>query len=133
MTCEEKKEACKQASLQISSAEAISVFNDAYAPLIKQELKSSQVPVNSTICSRRGREEHVLSAAPHTHTHISTSSLATASKQPKILSFSVYSPDKLLQVRFISRRACFSEMALLISSRTRLSSLERFKLSCSAA
>lgn len=51
----------------------ISMFNDAYAPLIKQEFKGSQVPLNSTICSRQGREEHVLSAALHTRTLTHTS------------------------------------------------------------
>lgn len=51
----------------------ISMFNDAYAPPIKQEFKGSQVPLNSTICSRQGREEHVLSAALHTRTLTHTS------------------------------------------------------------
>lgn len=129
MTCKGNK---KLVSKQLGKSSA-SVFNDACAPLIKQEFKGSQVPLNSTICWRWGREEQVLSAALRTRTHLSTSSLATASTQPEILNVSVYSPDKLLQVRFISRRACFSEIALLISSRTRLSSFERFRLSCSAA
>ena len=88
MTCKKKK-ACKQAHWQYPQQRQISVFNDASAPLIKQEFKSSQVPLNSTICSRREREEQVLSAALHTHTrtplYLLVSNCFTAARDPQLL------------------------------------------------
>lgn len=65
-----EQKACKQANGQILSR-GKSVFNDACAPLIKQEFKGSQVPLNSTVCWCWGREEQVLSAALRTRTHTS--------------------------------------------------------------